>query len=381
MNVLFKKLYYKLNLEIIMNILNEKNNFKKHFLFLSILFLFSRLFSALIVYKFLESFDTRIFSFTDLKFYNEIDFNIFAPNFVYAYLVKKIGYNSDALFSLKFIIIAFFTSFLVIIPFIILSIKLLKKKDAILFILMLSFHPYLSLYSLKLDSNLFATLGISFYTLWIFYSNNTTLNTSITLNVLSAFFRNAMIPLIWMQFILILFVKRNFSRIRLLIFSTLFILTLFITSSQFFYGIQYISQNYGCYSFENIDKFLQGIFNPNISKFFSFLITPFIHLILNLGAREAISIYCLNLPSEYASDNTLNLIMTFSFLIFHSLLLIKLLIYVFRDFELKKLSIIFPFSILLPTFYGTAHMRYLYPLLPLLIFIQFLPKDRKILGK
>ena len=56
-------------------------------------------------------------------------------------------------------------------------------------------------------------------------------------------------------------------------------------------------------------------------------------------------------------------------------------IYVFRDFELKKLSIIFPFSILLPTFYGTAHMRYLYPLLPFMLFVQFLPKDFQILKK
>ena len=35
---------------------------------------------------------------------------------------------------------------------------------------------------------------------------------------------------------------------------SLFLITIFITSSQIFYGFEYISQNFGCYSFENIDK-------------------------------------------------------------------------------------------------------------------------------
>ena len=127
-----------------MFLINENNKVLKNFLFLSALFLFIRSISAFSVYKFLELFDTRIFSYTDLKFYNVSDFNIFAPNFIYAYLIKKIGYNSETLISLKFILISFFLSFLVVIPFIFLSVKLLSKKNSILFIIILSIHPYLS---------------------------------------------------------------------------------------------------------------------------------------------------------------------------------------------------------------------------------------------
>ena len=158
-------------------------------------------------------------------------------------------------------------------------------------------------------------------------------------------------------------------------------MTLTFTSSQIFYGVEYISQNFGCYSYDNIDKFFQGIVSPNLSKILSVFFTPVVHLILNLGAREAIAIYCLNLPSEYASNNFINLLTTFLFLLFHSFLLIRLLIYIYKDFDIRKLTLLFPFSILLPTLYGTTHMRYLYPLLPFLIFVQFLPKNFQILKK
>ena len=175
--------------------------------------------------------------------------------------------------------------------------------------------------------------------------------------------------------------KRDFTRIKLLGIFSLFLLTLSFTSSQIFYGVEYISQNFGCYSYENIDKFFQEITSPNLSKILSLIFTPIVHLILNLGAREAIAIYCLNLPSEYAANNLINFFTTFSFLLFHSFLLIRLLIYIFKNFNIVKISLLLPFSILLPTLYGTAHMRYLYPLLPFLIFVQFLPKDFQILKK
>ena len=102
-------------------------------------------------------------------------------------------------------------------------------------------------------------------------------------------------------------------------------------------------------------------------------------MILNLGAREAIAIYCLNLPSQYSANNLINILTTTSFLILHSFLLIRLLIYIFKNFQIRKLTLLLPFSILLPTLYGTAHMRYLHPLLPFLIFVQFLPKNLEIL--
>ncbi|MCR8538771.1 MAG: hypothetical protein JJ848_000240 [Prochlorococcus marinus CUG1439] len=234
---------------------------------------------------------------------------------------------------------------------------------------------------MKLDSNIFATMGVSIYALWIFYSNKYTLDLSIILNVFSTLFRNALIPLLWIQFFLIFLLKRDFKKLKLLGIFTLFLITIFITSSQVFYGVEYISQNFGCYSLENIDKFLQGTLSPTISKPLSFIFTPIIHMILNLGAREAIAIYCLNLPSEYAANSLINLLTTISFLFFHSFLLIRLLIYIFKNFQIRKLILLFPFSILLPTLYGTAHMRYLYPLLPFLIFVQFLPKNFKILQK
>ena len=361
--------------------LSRTNKNLREFFLLSGLFLFLRSLSTFVVYKFLSIYDNRIFSFTDLNFYNQSNINIFSPNFFYTLFIRSIGYNSENLLSLKFFFISFIISFLTIAPFIFLCIKILSKRNSIFFIFILSLHPYLALYSLKLDSNIFATLGVSSYALWIFYSNKSTFNFSIILNVFSTIFRNALIPLLWIQFFLIFSFKRNFTRFKLLGILSLFLITIFITSSQIFYGFEYISQNFGCYSYQNIDKFLREILSPNISKILSLIFTPIVHMILNLGAREAISIYCLNLPSEYASNNLINILTTFSFLIFHSFLLIRFVIYIFNDFQIRKLTLLFPFAILIPTLYGTAHMRYLYPLIPYLIFVQFLPKDIQILKK
>ncbi len=362
-------------------IIRIKNETFKEFFILSSIFFFFRTLSALIIFKFLSIYDTRIFSFTDLEVYSKSNLNIFSSNFFYSFFVRIIGYNSETLLSFKFIFISFIISFITISPFLFLCIKFLSKKNSFYFIILLSIHPYLALYSLKLDSNLFATLGVSVYALWIFCSNKYTFNLSIIFNVFCTLFRNALIPLLWIQFFLIFLFKRDFTKIKLLGIFSLFLLTLSFTSSQIFYGVEYISQNFGCYSYENIDKFFQEIISPNLSKILSLIFTPIVHLILNLGAREGIAIYCLNLPSEYASNNFINLLTTFLFLLFHSFLLIRLLIYISKDFDIRKLTLLFPFSILLPTLYGTAHMRYLYPLLPFLIFVQFLPKNFQILKK
>ena len=142
-----------------------------------------------------------------------------------------------------------------------------SRKNSIFFISILSLHPYLALYSLKLDSNLFATLGVSMYALWIFYTNKNTFNLSIIFNVFCTLFRNALIPLLWIQFSLIFLFKRDFTKIKFLGLFSLFLLILSFTYSQIFYGVEYISQNFGCYSFENIDKFFQEITNPDLIRY------------------------------------------------------------------------------------------------------------------
>ena len=276
----------------------KKNNFIK----LILIFLILRSISSFITFKFLQFYDSRIFSFTDLAFYNDNDLDIFSPNFLYAYFVRSIGYNQETLLSFKFIFLSFLFSVISVLPYLFLSTKILSKKNSLFFIFILAFHPYLSLYSLKIDSNIFATFAIGFYSLWIFYSNNFTFNLSLLSNSFGVLLRNALIPFFWIQFILIVILKKKYFRNNLLLITSLFFLTLIISSSQFFYGIEYMSQNFGCYSYENINAFFSDFFNPYISNFISLISTPIIHLILNLGAREAISINCLNLPSEYVSN-------------------------------------------------------------------------------
>ena len=124
----------------------------------------------------------------------------------------------------------------------------------------------------------------------------------------------------------------------------------------------------------NIHNFVGKI----LSSFLSFFITPFIHLILDLGAREAISIYCLDLPEKYAASNFLNIFSSVCFLIFHAFLIFKIIRWIFFSPSKNRLEVLLPFSILLPTLYGVAHMRYLLPLIPFMMLWIFIPCRREL---
>ena len=92
---------------------------------------------------------------------------------------------------------------------------------------------------------------------------------------------------------------------------------------------------------------------------------------LNLGGREAISVYCINLPTNLAANSFVNISSTILFFSFH-LCAISFFIYkIFRKPSYHKFQLLLPLTILLPTLFGTAHMRYLIPLIPLFIFFLF----------
>ena len=114
-------------------------------------------------FLYLPLYDPRFFTFKDLEFYKEVSAGIFTPNFLYAYLIKFIGYNSSNIHSYSSLIISFIISIIIFSPWIFLSRKILKNNLAILYSILLGLHPYLSLYSLKFDSTTFAVLPVAFF--------------------------------------------------------------------------------------------------------------------------------------------------------------------------------------------------------------------------
>ncbi len=355
--------------------------FFNSFFFKIYLFAFLRLLCSIIVYFGLYFYDSRIFSYTDLNYYGSQELNLFSPNFLYSNLINFIGYNQNTIFEFKYISLSFLVGIIFSIPYIYICHKYLSKRNSFLYLFLLSFHPYLALYSLKFDTSVFGILGIGVFAIYLFKNNTSSFTFSLFTNSFVALMRNSMLPLVFCNLLIIFYKKFKYSLFQiLLIFFSGFLIS-FVIYSQIGYGIDYLSQNYGCYSLGNINLYLSKFVGNIYSYFLSIIITPIIHLILDLGAREAISIYCINLPKSYAASNFLNIFSTISFLIFHAFLLFKIIKWVFYSPNKIRLEVLLPFSILLPTLYGVAHMRYLMPLIPFMMLWIFIPNKRILMNK
>ena len=191
-------------------IIKEINKLSKNnFLRLSTTYFFLKIIGCSLVLLFLSLYDSRIFSYTDLEFYNDNSLNIFSANYFFSSLVKLIGYTPDNFLSYKFIFISFLISFFITIPYIYLSSKYHQKKSIYIYIFLISFHPYLSLYSLKLDTSLFGIISISCFTFFIFENYRNKYLLSFFVTSLSSLFRNALLPFSICQYLNLYFLKQK----------------------------------------------------------------------------------------------------------------------------------------------------------------------------
>ena len=347
--------------------------FKKSFLFQLWVFIFARFISCTLIFIYLPLYDPRFFTFKDLEFYKEVSAGIFTPNFLYAYLIKFIGYNSSNIHSYNSLIISFIISIIIFSPWIFISRKILKNNLAILYSIFLGLHPYLSLYSLKFDSTTFAVLPVAFFALQRFLPSKKFNVISLFTTTISSFFRSQILLLAWAQLFQIS-INKNSGFLRKIKFKQFLILILLVFCSliQFGYGADILTQNFGCYTLPNIKNFFleKGFFEP-ISIFLAYLFTPIIHLILLLSARESIAIYCINLPKELASYWQLNIISTISFLSFHAFCLFKMFKWIFFNNKYKDYFLLIPFILILPNLYGMSHMRYFICFIPYVMLFLF----------
>ena len=334
------------------------------------LFLIIRLIIALILLIIFPSYNKENLIYPDLDIYSGLSGESIPlyqmPNPLFSVLTRWINYSSDNITSYKFIILSIALNLSFSSIFIYLSSKIHSKKNSVYYSIILAAHPYLALYTLKLDTSLFAILPIGIFCSSILIKKWDKWNI-ICISFFS-FFRNAILPFGW----LVVFkdlrdLRKPLKMVGLVILS----LSSLININ---YGFRYLGQNYGCYSFSNIKDWLINLnIDSHISNIFAYMITPIVHLILDLSAREAIAVYCLNLSKELAAVSWIHYGSTFSFLIFHSWLIWKLVKFIYYQSKQDKtiLGLFLPLSILIPTLYGTAHMRYLIPLIPMLILFIF----------
>ena len=125
-------------------------------------FIIFRLTGCLAILRFLPKYDQRLFTFPDLGEYNSFDLGLQSINPLYVLFVKKIGYSLENLHDFKWLVFSIFLSILFTLPWIVLANKLLPPIFVFIYCFVLGIHPYLSLYSLKIETGLFAILPICF---------------------------------------------------------------------------------------------------------------------------------------------------------------------------------------------------------------------------
>ena len=349
----------------------------KNLIFKILFFIVVRISSCIFILKLLPKYDQRLFTFTDLGEYNQIESGLQSLNPLYVLLVKNIGYSVENLYDFKWIFISLFLSVIFTIPWIILANKILKNNIAFIYSFILGIHPYLSLYSLKIETGVFAILPVSLIVISRLWPSSIMNKFSLLSSSFLSLFRNALIPMAWSQVIYGLIFKKRTNK-EIIFFISIFILC-FSSVIQIPYGMKYMSQEFGCYSLSSIENWLvlKGI-SSSLASFFSFIITPIIHFLLDMGAREAISFYCLSLPKNIAANQLINYFSTFGFLFIHLYCFIRLIRFCFVNKENNIFEILLPFAMLAPTFYGAAHLRYLIPLIPFLLLMGCFPINKKI---
>ena len=335
-----------------------------------IVFILIRITFSLLIFFIYPFYSSQSFVFLDLDYYanslGELTPFYMMPNPLFSGFIRLIRYSTEFLLHPNYIILAMFLNIVFSSIYIYIATKILSKRNSFFYSTILGLHPYLAFYSLKIDTSLFAILPIGLICTSVFlyqWQNIRLLFISI-----SSLFRNAMMPLGW-----IIVLKEN-KNLKYPFYAIGLIILTLSTIIHFNYAFNYLSEDYGCYSISNITNWLISLNLGNqISVFLSYLVTPIIHLLLDLSSREAISLYCLNIPKELAGTAWIHLGSTILFLIFHGFLIFKLVKFVYLNFRVDKkyFELLFPLSILLPTFYGAAHMRYLIPLIPMLILFLF----------
>lgn len=77
-----------------------------------------------------------------------------------------------------------------------------------------------------------------------------------------------------------------------------------------------MDQDYGCYSPARVSQWLSGQGRPAAAALArGIVLTPVIHLLLGLGAREAVANHCLVLPASIAQQIWLHLFGTAFFVL------------------------------------------------------------------
>jgi len=219
-----------------------------------LLFALVRCVTALAIGLLLPLHDGRPFGagFTDLNLYNGSGGQPAPlwslPNPLYAALVRYLGYSQGQLQDGSFIALSLLLSVGFTAVFVVVSSRVHRPRQSLIYAAALGAHPYLALYSLKLDTSLFALLPVSLLTAGALMPPAP--RGTLLVGALCTLLRNALLPMLWLQAAWNRHAWRSAAAgVGLAVLAA-------STALQMGYGASYVGQNYGCYSLERVSGWL-----------------------------------------------------------------------------------------------------------------------------
>ncbi len=291
---------------------------------------------------FTNSLGIDIFKYPDMEAYKDcIGIGDIMVNVLYSELLCAFELNNeDAISSFELILLACSINIFGICSYYLLFKDYLDRKGQILFILLLSFHPYLAIYFPRFFTDLFGPLGILLichYAVRKIELNFIFLILSIILINLRA---SLMPPLFFYAFCVFIqqFRKTNKVNLYSLLLMILIILNFFL---------------YKTFS----DTFIQ---NNN------FYDNKFFNIIFLLGFREgAANEGFMNIFFYGGLNGYLQFLISILMLVMHSIGIYGLLKFAFAKNVHEVISVL---TVLIVPLIAISHMRYLLPIIPLLLF-------------
>lgn len=310
-----------------------------------------------LIYVFFENINEDLFRFADFEDYSDRNAKLPYPNFGFAMITQilQIYSTSDAQSILAALILVFFRDLVI-------AYVLYRKfsfRTSFLFVILIGFHPYVAIYSVKFTSDIFTSLAI--------------------LTIFAQIYFQKFKLIYFLPLSLTLMLCRNFTTF---IFSTFYLSKiiavsnlknkigfLFLAVITLIFGLyisgQYVTAQTVAFAYVGpLDGILgiSTIGNNLLSNDHTyFLIQVLSRIILLFGGREK---YYVEGIDSIMDDNILILICSVCLLPIHIFSFILFIRAAHRYFGVQGLSVIFP---LILTIFTVAHLRYLGPYIPFMM--------------
>ena len=311
----------------------KQNKFDLCFLF------FLKLLSCTVIYLFLINFlNESPLKYPDLSVYALCDQS--TTNALYSQVLCLLKLNNPlGMLNNNLIILSILINFFISSGYYILLKDYLLRKGQIFFIASMGLHPYMAIYYPKFYTDIFGSLGIFLIFIFIYKTYNVNklflISSALLINL-----RSALIPT-YIIFAVINIFKNISNDRKSLIYP--FLLLIVIISTLIIYK-----------------DFSQSFIGAN-----NYYENKFLNLVFLLGFREAVANLGIGyLFGEIYWYGVVQLLSSIILLIFHAIGLIGFVIFSFKN----NVNLLIPLTYILVPLIGISHLRYLLPIIPLIVF-------------